>query len=390
MTHTTHQRILLIALAVVLSPWGMLPCLAQNRPPAASPQMSSDTPSAAPDANEELPPPQQVLERPPAYVLPPLPNYTSGGPINSPLLQPPDWAPTSLFFNVESSVVWPAFHSQLQGGQVTLAQTSGVALNSSIGLPPGAGMPVTGDIVNFPYNRLNPTVTPRFEIGYRFPEGWGEVRLSYRFMDSSGRDLVVVGPFGLAAQYGRLNIQFADLDYATREFSLLAGWELRTAVGVRYATDFLNSQVAFLNKLTVQDQPFGLAPFTRQTQYESVNSNWIGVHAVLEVGRKLGASGAALFGRVEGSGLWGRTRQTFAETFVEAPGFTSTSIANRLGAPIVASQVGLAYDIPQWKHSRVLIGYQYEAWWQFGRGNNDVSFGTLTDMGLFLRAEFNF
>jgi hypothetical protein len=352
--------------------------------------MAADARWTSPATGDELPPPQPVLEQPPAYVLPPPPNFTAAGPMNTVLLDPPWAAPPGFYCNVESSVVWPRFHSELQGGQVTLAQTSGVAQNSSIGLPPGAGMPITGDLVNFPYNKLNPTVTPRFEIGYRIPEGWGEVRLGYRFMNSSGSDTVVVGPFGPAAQNGRLNVSFVDLDYVTREFSLLWRWEMRWAVGVRYATDFLNSQVHFLNPVAVQDQPFGLAPFTRLTQYESVNSNWIGVHAVLEIGRKLGASGATLFGRVEGSGLYGRTRQTFDETFVESPGFTTLSNANRLGGPIVAVQTGLAYDIPNWKHSRVLIGYQYEAWWQFGRGNNDVSFGTLDDMGLFLRAEFNF
>lgn len=355
--------------------------------------MAADAPSAAPSATEELPPPQQVGEdRPPAYVLPPLPNFSAANdaPIMSPWLDPPQAAPPGFFFNVESSVVWPQFHSQLQGGQITSVQSAGVAFNSVVGLPPGDGLPITGTIVNFPYNKLNPTVTPRFEIGYRFAEGFGELRFGYRFMNSSGSDTIVVGPFGPAAQNGRLNVQFIDLDYATREFSLPWQWELRPAVGVRYATDFLDSQVAFLNPVPVQDQPFGTAPFTRLTQFESVNSNWIGVHAVLEVGRKLGASGFAVFGRVEGSGLYGRTRQIFTETFVESPRFTGTNIANRLGAPIVATQGGLSYDVPRWKHTRFLIGYQYEAWWQFGRGNNDQSFGTLTNMGLFLRAEFNF
>ncbi|MHB1423127.1 MAG: hypothetical protein ACYC3I_08025 [Gemmataceae bacterium] len=388
---TKHCNLVLAALAVFLSPWTILSCRGQQGSTSVAAQMSVDTPSAVPDAAEVLPPPQQVMDRPETFVLPPPPNYSAvDGPLNSPWLDRPEAAPPGCFFNVESSVVWPDFHSQLQGGRVTLAQTSGVAVNSSVGLPPGAGMPITGDIVSFPYNRLNPTVTPRFELGYRFADGFGELRLSYRCMDTSGSDTVLIGYLGPAAQKGSLDVEFIDLDYATREFSLPAGWEMRPAVGLRLATSFLDSQVNFLNPVTIQEQPFGLAPFTRLTQYESVSSQLIGIHAVLEVARRLGDSGMALFGRVEGAGMYGRTHQTFAETFVESPGSTSTRIANVLGAPIVATQVGLSYDVPRWKHTRFLIGYQFESFWQFGRGNNDVSFGTLTDQGLFLRGEFNF
>ena len=102
-------------------------------------------------------------------------------------------------------------------------------------------------------------------MGYRFPDGFGELRLGYRFMDSSGSDIVLVGPLGAAAQKGRLDVNFIDLDYATREFSLPYKWELRPAVGLRLATSFLDSQVNFLNPVTLQEQPFGLAPFTRQS-----------------------------------------------------------------------------------------------------------------------------
>jgi hypothetical protein len=392
MARTKQSWVVLAAVAVFLSPWTMRPCRGQELPMPSGPPSSAGTPSAYGGAAEELPPPQPMMDRPPAFVLPPPPNYAAidNGPSNSPWLDRPEWASPGFFFNVESSVVLPEFHSQLQGGQVTLAQTSGAAVNSAIGLPPGAGMPITGDLVNFPYNKLNATVTPRFEVGYRFADGFGEARLSYRFMDSSGSDTVVVGYLGDAAQTGRLSVQIVDLDYATREFSLPWQWELRPAVGVRYASGFLDSQVAFLNPVTIVGQPFGLAPFTRLTQFESVNNQWIGVHGVLEVGRKLGASGLAVFGRVDGAGMYARTRQIFTETFVEGPRFTGTNVANRLGGPMLATQAGLSYDVPQWNHTRFLIGYQYEAWWQFGRGNNDVSFGTLTDMGLFLRAEFNF
>jgi hypothetical protein len=385
MTQPTQCRVILAALAVLLSPCALPFCRGQYGP-------ASTLPPAAPTPTEELPPPNPMLAPPPPFVLPPPPNYSAPaeGPLNSPLLDPPDFEPPGWFFNVESSLLWTHFQNLLTGGTVTLAQTSGVSTASSIGLPPGAGMPITGDLVRMPSNQFNPTVSPRFELGYRLPDGWGELRLGYRFLDSTASDTIVIPQLGSAARNARLSLQFMDLDYATREFALLPGWEMRTAVGLRGATAFFDSQAAFLQPTTVQEIPFGLAPFTRLSQYEALNNWFIGAHAVVEVGRKLGATGFAFFGRAEGSGLFGRSTQTFSETFLEAPGSTSTRTGGNLGSPILAGQVGLSYDVPQWHHSRFLIGYQYEAWWQFGRGNNDLSFGTLTDQGLFLRAEFNF
>jgi hypothetical protein len=391
MTHPSQCRVILAALAVLLSPCALSPCRGQYGPPGALPPASADAAPAAP-ATEELPAPSPVPVSATPFVLPPPPNYNAidEGPINSPLLDPPEFAPPGWYFNVESSVLWANFQNQLQGGIVTLAQTSGVNPASSIGLPPGAGMPITGDLVIMPSNRFNPTVSPRFELGYRLPDGWGEVRLGYRFLDTTASDTIVVPQLGAAARHARLDIQFADLDYATREFALLPGWEMRTAVGLRYANAFFDSRAAFLQPMTVQEIPYGLAPFTRLSEYEALSDWFIGAHAVLEVGRKLGDSGFTLFTRAEGSGMVGRVVQTFSETFVQAPGTTGIRVSNGVGSPILAGQVGLSYDVPQWHHSRFLIGYQYEGWWQFGRGDNDLSFGTLTDQGLFLRAEFNF
>jgi hypothetical protein len=336
--------------------------------------------------------PTQVTDRPPPFVLPPPPDYTviDHGWIGDPLLDRAEAAPPGFFSNVESSVVWVHLRNKLVGGMVTFAQTSGVTPQSSVGLPPGAGMPITGDLINFPGNRLDATVTPRFELGYRFPDGFGELRLSYRFLDTSGSDTLIVNDLGPASQKGRLDVNFVDIDYGSREFSLGPDWQLRTAIGLRYASVFFDSQVNFLNPVTVTSVPFGTGPFTRLSQSEAVGNWYIGAHGVLEVARKLWVPELSLFGRVEGSGMYGRVRQTFKETFVEAPGFTEISVRNGVGTPLLATQVGLSWDVPNWHHSRFMIGYQFEMWWQFGRGDNDLSFGTLDDQGVFLRAEFNF
>jgi hypothetical protein len=406
MTHPIHRLLLLAAFAVVVAPWS-LPCRGQDGPAAADLVLSADAPSKVPAATEELPPPQKVPEdRPAPFVLPPPPtidyNNVGDSPLNSPFLDRPDAAPPGWLFNVESSVLFPHFQNeQLIGGQVTPLQLGssppgpGVAPSSSVGLPPGAGLPITGDLVKLPHLSLNPTVSPRFEVGYRMPQGLGEFRLSYRFLDASGSQTALFAPpatdnLGLAAQTGRLALNIVDLDWGTREFALIPNWQLRTAVGVRYATAFFDSQANFLTPMTVTGSPYGTGPFTRLSQSEMLDNWYLGVHAIGEVDRKLPVMGLSLFGRVEGAGLWGTARQTFRETFVQAPGFTEQRVVNQTAMPWLNGQVGLSYEVPRWNYSRFMLGYQFEYWWFLGRGDNDLSFGALSIQGLFLRAEFNF
>jgi hypothetical protein len=335
--------------------------------------------------------PAPTPQQPPAFVLPPPPNYAASSEAwtGSPLLDRPDAAPPGWFLNVESSVVLPHFQNQLVGGRITLAQTSGSNVNQSIGIPPGAGLPITGDVVNFPGNPLNATVTPRFEMGYRLPDGFGELKLGYRLMDTSGSDTLIDGNLGTASQNGHLKINFFDLDYATREFSLGPDWELRATVGIRSALLSYDSQISFLNPVAAVGE-FGTMPFTRLSEAESIGTWYLGAHAVVEVDRKLPVPGLALFGRVDFSGLYGRTHQTFSETFVEIPGSTEIKVYNSLGTPMLTTQVGLSWDVPNWNHCRFMLGYQFEEWWQVGRGDNNMSEGSLYDQGVFLRAEFNF
>jgi len=377
MTHKIRAWRIAIALAALMAATEMLPC------------QGAQTPATNAGTDERLPTPAPTQDRPAPFVLPPPPDYTvvNEGWIGSPLLDRAEAAPPGFVFNVESSVLWPHFTNQLQGGH---------APDFSVGAPPSGGLPITGDIVRFSGNRLDATVSPRFEFGYRFPDGFGELRLSYRFMATKGSDVTVVAPpfandnLGPAAQTGSLDVNIIDLDFAMRQFSLGPDWEMRTAVGMRYATAFLDSQVTFLNPVTLVGSPFGTAPFTRLTQTEVVGNRYFGAHAVLEVGRRLWVPGLTLFGRLDGAGMYGRVHQTFKETFVEPPGFTQQRVTNGVGTPMLAGQVGFSYDIPEWNHARFLIGYQFEEWWQFGRGDNDLSFGPLYDQGIFLRAEFTF
>jgi hypothetical protein len=389
MVHKFGSWLFIAAVAGLVMFCAGRPCRGDDGPMPAGPKAAGESGPVSSSSPDQLPSPTQMMGRASAFVLPPPRDYfaVNEGPIGSPLLDRPEAAPAGPFVNVESSVLWPHFTNQLRGG---------FAPNFSVGAAPSGGLPITGDIVRFPGNELDPAVSPRIEIGYRFPDGFGELRLGYRSLSSQGRDTaLVVPPFandnlGPAAQTGRLDINIIDLDFGTREFSLGPDWEMRTAVGLRYATAFVDSTVAFLNPVTVTGSPFGTAPFTRLSQNEAVGNRYFGAHGVLEVGRHLWLPGLTMFGRLDGAGMYGRVHQTFRETFVEAPGYTAQRVTNGVGTPMLAAEIGWAYDVPRWNHSRFMIGYQFEEWWQFGRGDNDLSFGPFYDQGLFLRAELNF
>lgn len=359
-------------------------------PPAdAAPPTDAEKPG---DAGPSLPQPKGVDDRPAPFVLPP-PDYQMTQPESGPslLLDRPDVAPvTALFVNVEADVVRPNFQNQLLGGQALLDRQDGASVRSSIGLPPGQGLPITGDVIQFPGNKLNPTVSPLIQLGYRLSDGMGEFRLDYRCVDSRGSD-VIPTEFGAAAQTGRLAVNEVDLDWASREFSLGPNWEMRTAFGVRYTSIYIDSQVTYLNPVFVTD-PFGYGtgPFTRLSQTEVVFDMLVGPHVELEVDRKLPIPGLAVFGRLEGASLVGYPWQTFKEVLAQPPYFNEIRVRNTLEVPTLEVQVGVSYDVPQWNHSRFLIGYLNEVWFDAGRGNDDQSDGRLYYQGLMLRAEINF
>ena len=62
---------------------------------------------------------------------------------------------------------------------------------------------------------------------------------------------------------------------------------------------------------------------------------------MLEIDRRLGIPGLAMFGRLDASGMYGRVTQSFKETFVEAPGYAQRRVTNGIGVPMLAIQVGL-------------------------------------------------
>jgi hypothetical protein len=234
--------------------------------------------------------------------------------------------------------------------------------------------------VSLPSADLNWTVSPRIEIGYRLPSGFGDFAVSYRNLATKGTTSTI-GFDGPGALDSQLEVHIVGLDYISRELSLWPSWGMRWRFGLRFATIHFDS---------LATEPFGeAAAGSGIFRTQVTNSFWgIGPHVGLELERKLGPAGLALVASVEGASLVGHTRQVFFEDTVLGPG--QDRLANWQTVPVLNLQVGLGWEPPGLAHSHFFLGYEYEYWWDAGRLSNTFSRGEMSDQGVLFRAEINF
>jgi hypothetical protein len=250
------------------------------------------------------------------------------------------------------------------------------------------------DQVQLGSTKLNPAVAPRFEVGYRIPDNWGSVSFGYGFLASQGRDQLTTPVENVvqlpANQAGGLVYNLFDLTYSSREYSLDPLCNMRWGIGGRLLYFYFDSRVEFLHP----GADLGSFLAQSETSYERSYGFW----AYLDLERQIGCSGLSVFGRVEGSDFYARSGQTYAETVAGNPGQSPEVFRIRytgaVGPSILREVVGFSYTVPQWHHSRFLLGYQYEQFFQIGRLTSTAGVpdtrGSLDAHGLFLRAEFNF
>ncbi len=110
------------------------------------------------------------------------------------------------------------------------AHTSKTMLQNSV---PFAGRMDTIALQGAP---LDWTVSPRVEIGYRLPSGFGEFSLSYRFLTTDGSESAQF-PTGPASLSSGLSTNTFDFDYASHELSLGDNWVMkwRSAAAWRFS-----------------------------------------------------------------------------------------------------------------------------------------------------------
>jgi hypothetical protein len=348
--------------ALPLAPVPVVPSSppANSPPELVPPPAAAQTPAPAPSP---LPPPGPG----PVYVPPPGPGYV---PLPPPPLvypypeprrpwldQPPAPLP-GFVFNLDFDLVGVHIRNHLQAPVVT--DSSGTAYLVQL---PGASLDWTG--------------SPRFELGYRFPQGCGEFLISYRFLGTEGRD--TLAGFDLDGSdvplHSRLNMNVVDLDYATPEFSPIAHWKAQGRIGARIATVYFDS---LANGYYIDAES---------------SNNYVGggPHFGLDAWRLLDVPGLAFFTRLDGAVLFGRVHQSYELDYVNPDGSVSggaTDVNHTQTVPILSFLAGLSWTPCRYHWSRYSLGYVIEQWWDVGHAG--ASNADLISQGLFIRAEFTF
>ena len=259
------------------------------------------------------------------------------------------------------------------------------ATNPRISARENSGSLLSGtfaDPVAPPFTPLDWTVMPKLTLGYRQPDGLGELSASYRFLFSQGSG--ANSQFG-AGGYGssRLQLHVLDLDYSLSDLFpndlCFVPRQIRITGGVRIAGvyDKASASGGALLGQSASNTFVGAGPrFALEALQPLVSNHWI------------------LFTKFEGAGVIGSDWQSFSQT-VSGPNSlitsaSATSPRATVAVPVIGLQAGLKW-FPDWGQGRVKMstGFQWERWFFLGTDTTN-SYNELTLLGPFLRGEVAF
>jgi hypothetical protein len=324
----------------------------------------------------------QTAAPPPAPPTPPAQPAPFVWPTQSGRLPPPAEAPPNLpgpYFEYDPVVDNPALPPLGWFGEADVALLAvHVKRQSFLGTPPPA-LPGNGYV---PQGQVGPGVSPRFQVGYRLPEGFGEFSVAFRFLDTAGGNTGLT-PLGLMNQRDTLHYQILDLDYASNETSLWPQTDMRWRLGLRLADAFLDSRLATPDGLPV---PPDLVTDRRFT-------NWFGGAgpvAGLQLAHHLNDHPFSLLCRADASAVFGRLSQTYAQHGAPGPDGIPPVFARRFSSSqdvaILTIQLGGLWR-PR-PYLDAFVGYQYETWWNVERLGPVDSRGEFQEQGVVARLSF--
>src|SRR5262249_20201830 len=210
------------------------------------------------------------------------------------------------------------------------------------------------------------TVSPRIEVGYRLPSGFGGISVAYRNMTSQGSE-EVIGADGPATLSSRLNVNLGDLDWVSKEYTPWGLCEIRWRFGVRYLNAYFDSQA----NESFAEAAAGTSIFNQRT----TDSFWgLGPHWGVDLRRRLGFGGLAISGFIDLSDTWGRVRQNFfASSTTSASGLPQAgqfTQATSNSVPALTARLGLHWQPLTYSKLQLFAGYQLDYWWNTGRDDN--------------------
>jgi hypothetical protein len=258
-------------------------------------------------------------------------------------------------------------------------------LDTHLSTPAGFAGP-TGGPITIGAAPLDWTGVPEFSLGYRFSQGAGELRLSYRLVDTSGtQTLSGTDAFGNPAQlHSTLNVQTLDFDYISPEYlsegqdiSRLLFRDLRAGIGLRATAAYFDNRAS--------GTPIA------DTHMSSAFGG-VGPRMFVELHQDLGRPDFQFYTRLTASGVLGPIIQQFDQTTLSGgtSNFGSYDTHNKnIGMGIFQVESGFSWE-PQGfgRRFRFTAAYSWERWWSFGR--TDSSDAELTLQGAVIRAEFRY
>jgi hypothetical protein len=264
------------------------------------------------------------------------------------VLDPPQWPKTGWFSDLTLDIIHPhVFGNQWHANVLTSA-------GRSVNVTPGVA-------------RLDWTVAPRLELGYRLTSGFGEFAVSDRgfYTDGTGP---FSGPAGNFTRTSHLGVNYTDMDYASREYTQWPNWTLKWRAGVRVAYAWIDTTVS---------QPFNVAAagngvFADRATNSSTSA---GPHFGVLLDHNFAQPGFSFISNFDIATTFARIRQKFATATTTltpagepARGQFIENFWNTV--PILNFRVGLGYQPPDHPNIHLYTGYVYEFWWQVGTESN--------------------
>jgi hypothetical protein len=328
----------------------------------------------------------------------PLPNLETPYFQQDPLLDPPELGQIGWFGDVDIGFIKAHLVNE-ENLPVSFPSTGSPITGNVPGIPPGVATSAGQNFIGSPTpstplsvtvgvapSRLNWTVSPRFEVGYRLPSGFGGIAVSYRFLTAQGSQGVIGGD-GPATLSSRLDYNIGDLDWVSNQYTPWKALEMRMRVGLRYFNAYYDSQA----NESFAEAAAGSGIYNQRT----TDNTWVfGPHGGVDLRRRLGFWGLAVLGSLDISEGWGRVRQNYFAAVTAGtnglPQAAVQSISTSDAVPILNARLGLSWQPPAYANLHLFAGYQFDYFWNVGRMGNFTEFGYFFDSGVLLRGEWNF
>ncbi|HWC90382.1 MAG TPA: Lpg1974 family pore-forming outer membrane protein [Pirellulales bacterium] len=265
-----------------------------------------------------------------------------------------------------------------------------------------AGVGALPGTVGAPAAQPDWLVLPKIDFGYRWPQGLGEFHVIARYLQGQGTETFAhFDSAGAGVVTSHLSLYTLDLDYAFLEFNpgrVRLNDQLYTVpgrLGLRARPENEPPPYPLLKWFygaRLANVYFDSRGAGSQVLSERVMNNFAGAGARvgLEFTQPLPGRCWSVYSRLEFSGLFGTSTQSFDRTQITGGGTVSGSARQSAngGVPVVSASLGARYVPMRWPGLGLSAGYQFEQWWYLGTGSS--SDAGLTLQGVFLRSEFNF